>query len=348
MSRFLDEIRQLPDALGRLIDFYRTDGRAVLQAWSGRMAGRDQILFAGMGTSHFAPLAIRPHLATAGIACNVIDAGEWLHYGCALPGDRGQVVLVSQSGESVEVKHLIEQDKVGHHFVGVVNNLDSTLGRAAGLLLPMCAGDEAAISTKTYTNTLALLHLMAVALQGMGQLDRALDDLSKAADCLQSTREQAIIDAADLLLPADALAFVARGPAHVTARQCALTFMEGARLLAAPFTAGAFRHGPFESAGPDLRAVIFLPDGPTRTITEGLGREAAEHGAHVVFVTDADLAEGPNIKVIRLQTIAADSREDLFPLIASAAHPLLLHHLAKARGFEAGQFRYGGKVTTRQ
>lgn len=348
MSRFLDEIRELHEALLRMVAFYRAAGRGRLETWARRTEGRAEVLFTGMGTSEFAPLAVRRRMASLGVACHTVDSGEWLHYGAALPGERGTVVLVSQSGESVEIRRIVEQNRAGPDFMAITNCEDSTLGRGASLVLPLCAGDEASISTKTYTNTLAILHLMACSLGGVGALEGALDDLERAASCLHSAPRQQISAAAEFLLPGDALAFVGRGPAYVAARQCALTFMEGARLLAAAFTAGAFRHGPFESCGPDLRAVVFLPEGRTRSVTEGIGRDAARLGARVVFVTDVDLIEDDNIRAVKVDNLEGEAGEDLFPLVVSGAHPLLLHHLAEARGVEAGHFRYGGKVTTKE
>ena len=36
MSRFLEEIQELPEALIRMVSFYKTDGRERLQAWAER------------------------------------------------------------------------------------------------------------------------------------------------------------------------------------------------------------------------------------------------------------------------------------------------------------------------
>ena len=45
------------------------------------------------------------------------------------------------------------------------------------MVLPLAAGHETAISTKTYVNTLAVLHLMAAALDGAAAIAAALAEL---------------------------------------------------------------------------------------------------------------------------------------------------------------------------
>jgi glucosamine--fructose-6-phosphate aminotransferase (isomerizing) len=351
MSQFTDEIQVLPDALGRLVSFYRREGRERLHAWAQQMCGCQYLLCSGMGTSAFAPLAIRSTLAEAGIACCTMDAGEWLHYGRPqLAAGAGRVALLSQSGESVEIIRLLEQEGFSNELIALTNHEDSTLGRRASLVLPLCAGAEASISTKTYTNTLGVLYLLAAVLRP-GDLDEeqridwALDDLERAAAGLRATDPAQIQPAAEFLLPGDALAFVGRGPAYVAACQSALTFMEGARCLAAAFSGGGFRHGPFESVGPDFRLVIFAPAGLTESLLTRLGRDAAAHGARVVMITDAATPAETNIQVIRVPTPDTASPERLFPLLVSGVHPWLLHFLAQARGIEAGRFRYCQKIT---
>lgn len=354
MSQFTDEIQALPDALGRLVSFYRREGRERLHAWAARLRGCQYLLCSGMGTSAFAPLAIRSTLAEAGIGCCTLDAGEWLHYGRPqMAAGAGRVVLLSQSGESVEITRLLAQDGVPDELVALTNQEDSTLGRRASLVLPLCAGAEASISTKTYTNTLGVLYLMAAVLRPTElsearRLDAALDDLERAAAGLRATDPAQIQPAAEFLLPGDALAFVGRGPAYVAARQNALTFMEGARCLAAAFSGGGFRHGPFESVGPDFRLVIFAPAGPTELLLTRLGRDAAALGARVVMITDAATPTETNVQVIRTPNPDGESPERLFPLLVSGVHPWLLHFLAQARGIEAGQFRYCQKITEQE
>lgn len=341
-SAFLAEVGQQPMALRNLIAFYQGAGQARLAAWARAAQTHRRVVFAGMGTSEFAPAAILGALARQGIDATTRDAGEWLHY------PRPQVglpVLISQSGESVETRELAERRKRQGDLVAITNNETSTLAKSARLILPMCAGHETAISTKTYVNTLAVLYLMARALAGKSAVAQGLKQLDQAAKTMATVDHGAIDRAARLLSDAAAIHFIARGPALAAARQAALTFMEGTRISAAAYTGGAFRHGPFELADENLRCVFFIPAGPTRRIVEAMASEILAKGARVVVITDAalDLA-GRRGCVLR----APGFGEELFPLSAATTQELLLHAVAAVRGLEAGRFRYGQKITARE
>ena len=348
-TRFLTELSQMPAALDRLISYYEQDGRARLDDFRARAAGASEIVASGMGTSRFAPEAIFPRLARRGVSCRTVDAGEWLHYGTGAPSATSLVILTSQSGESVEVKRLVQEGRVASGFVAITNEQTSTLARAAGIAFPLLAGDEASISTKTYANTLAVLHLLAAALEGPDAVERGLRELRAAARLLEDAPESAVMAAARAIASGPGIAFVGRGPAYVAARQCALTFMEGARCLTSAFTGGAFNHGPAETVDSGFPLVIFQATGRTRRLSETLARRASTHGASVVVLTDESSAPIPGVAMVDVPRLRhAQDAEELFPLLVCRVQNLLLHHVAAERGHEAGIFRYGEKVTAHE
>ncbi|MEI8093864.1 MAG: SIS domain-containing protein [Spirochaetales bacterium] len=339
MTRFEAEIQEMPRALRALISYYRGEGAARLDAF-GALAGPDrELFFSGMGTSLFCPEVMFPRLTRAGRRARSVDAGEWLHKQAALYRPESLLVLTSQSGESAELARLVERG-VGAPYVAITNNEASTLANSAQLVLPLRAGDEASISNKTYSNTLALCSLLASALEGPAELRRTLDLLERCADALENQQTTGLDAAAEALRPATGLAFVGRGSALVAARQCALTFMEGTRILCSAFAGGAFNHGPFESVGPGFGLVI-LDGGPsTRVLAHGLADRARALGATVVVAGSAPAAGD----VLSLP-VSDLGGEEYFPLLFSKAQNLLIHRLAALKGHEAGIFRHGGKVT---
>jgi glucosamine--fructose-6-phosphate aminotransferase (isomerizing) len=348
MSVFVRENEQLAEALEALLDYYAGAGSRVIGRWREMAKDRAHILFCGMGTSEFTPLAVTWRLARMGVACSAVDAGEWYHYGPQTADGTSLAVLTSQSGESVEMRRLVTAGRLPRPFVAITNNETSTLGQAAALSLPLCAGREESITTKTYTNNLAILHLMARALESEAALQRAFADLHEAAKSLAAVDEQALEDASRWLAPGDGIAFVARGSSVVCAKQCALTFMEGTRCLTSAFSGGAFNHGPFESVGPDFRLVVFAPLGKTHDLLLRVARDAAGHGAHVVVFSDGPRIQGAGIVSVEVPRPEAAEAEDLFPIAVARSHNDLLNRMAVLRGLQTGQFRYGGKVTSRE
>lgn len=346
---FLSQVAEQPSRLHDLAGFYDSaQGRELLQGWQELARAHGSVLFAGMGTSEFAPLLVKHTLLQVGLRVGVEDAGELYYYHEAALAQGSLLALVSQSGESIETRRLATEGIARRSsMVALTNDVESTIARHTSLVLPMCAGPEAAISTKTYVNTLGLLYLMAQSLHGDAALRQAIAHVRQVADRMAALEvDHAARRAAAFLLPAEALQFVARGPAIVAARQAALTFMEGAKLTATALTAGGFRHGPLELAREGHRAVFFIPQGRTLEITLGLARECVEKGSRVLIVTDADLPGLDSRRTFVLSLPAVG--EPLFPVLAATPQALLLHHVAAERGFVAGVFDHGGKVTTRE
>ena len=345
---FLSQVAEQSDRLRDLADFYAgEEGQRGLVAWREMAQAHGDVLFSGMGTSEHAPLLVKHLFLDAGLRVGIEDAGELYYYQQAALTPDCLPVLISQSGESIETRRLAAECLAARSSVVLTNDVESTMARYVSLLLPMCAGHETAISTKTYVNTLALLYLMARSLAGDVALGQAIEDVYHTAWRMASLDlEDTIRQAAAFFLPAEAVQFVARGPSMVAARQAALTFMEGAKLPSTALTAGAFRHGPLELAREGHRVVFFVPQGRTFEITVGLARECAEKGSRVVLLTDVELPDtvNPRMYVIGIPSVG----ELLFPVLVATPQALLLHHVAAGRGFVAGVFDHGSKVTTRE
>ncbi len=342
INTFLQEVCEQPEALGNLGARYRGADGALLQCWADRARKAGRVVFSGMGTSQFAPEMVLTALALQGVDASAVDAGELLHYPRPIPG---MLTLVSQSGESVETRELASQCRPGGGLAAIVNNTSSSVAQAADVVLPMCAGREAAISTKTYVNTLAVLYLLARALSGAGAVEEVLQDLDGLAGVMPECDRAGIQRAGALLSDASALHFISRGPAMVAARQAALTFMEGTRLSAVAFTGGSFRHGPFELVDADHRCVFFIPGGPTCQLLTEMAQEVAEKGSCVTAITDQNVAlPESTCCVLKVPSFG----EDLFALSAATTQALLLDAVARKRGLQAGEFRHGQKVTTRE
>ena len=349
MIRFVEENHELPTALRDLILFYRSaEGRGRLESWASLAGGRTSLLFAGMGTSEFTSESVSGRLTERGWNARSFDAGEIFHQGFHRVPDGALWVLASQSGESVEICNLVSLPWIAP-YVAVTNDETSTLSRSAVLTLPLRAGREDTITTKTYVNNLALFRLLEARLAGTADLAMMLDALEEAAAAMEDLDEEGIETAAGTLMGSSpeppVLAFAGRGDAVVSARQCGLTFMEGLKRPACSFEGGAFRHGPFECVGPGLGLVLFRSSHRTAKLVDDLARDAAAHGSPVVVIDGCGLPPVPGTALIRVTGTSKGEACGLFPLLAARTHNQLLHVLATRLGIETGHFRYGGKIT---
>jgi glutamine---fructose-6-phosphate transaminase (isomerizing) len=332
---FLKEVGQQPEALKTLASFYQREGKNLILQWQNLVEKHSNIVFCGMGTSEHSNILIQDALLRNGKTVSIYDAGEYLHYLSGNQAADSLFVLVSQSGESAETKKVALALKGKTATVVLANDESSTMARAADLFLPLKAGEEASVTNKTYLNTLALLYLM-----GGGKTAT----LTEIADYLPgSVRDDQLIAAAEFLQPAQSIHFIARGPALAAARQLALTFMEGAKVHATAFAAGAFRHGPFEVVREGHRAVFLVPDGITSGLCFGILKEMLALGSKVVLLTDCrDTPEDKNLFTIRFRSFG---EERLFSLVITQVQNNLLHHVARLRGYEAGVFETVSKIT---
>ncbi len=352
MNGFVEENRVLPDSLRSLVAYYRSpEGSERVGEWDRLAADKGFFRFVGMGTSDFAGESCAARLSSNGRRACSIDAGE-LFYRPGRAAAREELdILTSQSGESVEIRKLVESGRSGGH-VAVTNDEGSSLAKNARLVLPLKAGPEASITTKTYTNTLALFRVLEASLEGRSRREAALDALEDAARAMEALDEDAIRAVAGTLAPEGAVptafAFSGRCDSAVSARQCALTFMEGLKRPTSAYAGGAFRHGPFEAVGPSLGLVVFRPTDAVAALADGLARDAAALGSPVAVFDGCAAPSVSGASAIRVPRSRSCDEFGLFPILAARSHNFLLHALSGRFGLETGVFRYGGKVTNKE
>ncbi len=346
-TRFIREILAQPAALRDAATFYTTPaGQGFLRIASDILRERSRILFTGMGTSLHAPYLVLRELMAISPTVEVRDAGELLHFGLdgIRPGDA--LVAVSQSGESAETRAVVGALEGRVPIVSVVNDPGSFMAGHANMILPLNAGAEASISAKTYTNTLAVLMLLADALAGAdisctaGGLSRSADIMEDAMENLSERAHEAALRLGDIR----ALHAVARGSDLVTAYQLALIIKEGAGTPAEALSGGLFRHGPLELAGPGHSAILFVSAGNEPRLTVSLAHDLADAGSTVLAVADSKDYDLDGIETV---VIEAPERR-IFSILCAPFIELFVHETAKRSGREAGAFRRISKVTAKE
>ena len=77
------------------------------------------------------------------------------------------VVVVSRSGESVEIVKLLSRVKeISQHTIGVTNEPESTLAKQASVGLTVSSLPDEMVAIQSYTGTVAALTLLAAAVTG--------------------------------------------------------------------------------------------------------------------------------------------------------------------------------------
>ena len=334
MNAFQDEIAQQPAALRQMLAHY-AGGR--MEHLVGRIGAPKRVLMTGMGASFHAALWASHVLQARGIWAIAVEASELLHFSRLLLDGNDCVVVISQSGASAEILPLLDAIPPGMPVIGITNHPDGALGSACAVVLPIEAGAETTVASKTYLNTLACLWLLAQAWRPDEAGDAAvLPRVAAAVEELVATREAVGALWLERLSAAERLYFVGHGPHVATARQGAMMMGEWVKRPAIAAGIGAFRHGLIEVADERCAVVVLGSGGATARSTADLSAELAAYGTAVVAVS-----EGRIVRPDRPP--ARHFGELLSPLLDVVPMQVFAETLARTLGLEP-EFRRIAKV----
>ena len=337
-----DEILEQPDAVARVLQ----DGAEIAHRVAGAIRAHDPafVLIAARGTSDNAALyaqylfTVRHRLPVALATPSTLSL-----YGASPRLERALVIGVSQSGQSPDIVGVVADARTqGALTIAITNEPASPLAEAASDVIPLLAGEERAVAaTKTYTTELAAFAMLSVAL---GPDAAARDAIARVPAAMREalTADRAAQAAAEARASADRCVVLGRGYEYATAREWALKLQELAAVLAVPFSAADFEHGPVALVEPGFPVLAVAPAGPAWAAQRALlGRLRDEYGGNLLIVTDDPDAEALG-DVLAMPRPPADW---LGPLVSIVPGQLFAYHLTRAKGRDTESPRGISKVT---
>jgi glucosamine--fructose-6-phosphate aminotransferase (isomerizing) len=336
-ERYLADIHAQPDTLDNLTRAYASgDLRQALRRAASILRSSAYPCLTGMGASYFALLAARPSFDRTGCPVRLEDTGYLLDYGLPSVLPDQPVLLVSQSGQSIEPRLLMEQLPAESPVVLITNDPASELAARADIVLPLLAAPDESVALKTYTATVALLLMLAAeAADGSAQATaRALVGASPMTKAIEQS-ERLLGSMMNFALPISYVPVLGQGASIASACAAALLIKETAKLPAEGFNGGQFRHGAIEVVTEGMLTILFAPAGRADRLNRQLERELARAGARLMAIGDRSQSnESSNRFVIEIG--APD--EYLAPVFEVVPVQLLSHALASQRGVEPGSF----------
>lgn len=312
MNAFLGEAITEGEALRDLLDCYSSEGGAALGA-VGRLfrdGGYRRLAFAGMGSSYCAPFAVLDQLIGNGILATAQTAHRLAQSRAALVTADTMVVAISKSGATREVLDLVDGATVGTRTVALVNQPESTLEGRCAVVVPLRAGSETQIASKSYLCTLAVLNLMATELAG-AQRQAVFGPMRKIAQWACEYLANATQNSEPLVAAmggATHVDLLASGASFSTAYKSALVLREVPRVMAAAIDCADYAHGWVKAIHPGYVAIVLAPDYEAiaaRAVDQVLGR-----GGRVILLTGSAVAQRDGLIVHRHPPVA----ERLAPL----------------------------------
>jgi glucosamine--fructose-6-phosphate aminotransferase (isomerizing) len=347
MNKFLAEILEQPDAMEKALRHYlSSEGQKSLnrirQTIDKYKIG--QIIFTGMGSSYFASHAASCLFNELKMHSFAMNASELLHYNFSLFERETLLVCISQSGESYEVQEMIKKLPSSVHCVGIVNEENSTLAHHADVALFCKAGREEMTSTKTYVSTSLVSFISGWSLSGnwKDEASNRINRLISSSKLLLTNYDPWVNDMLTFLGDIQTIQIIARGPSFSTACQSALMFKEATRIPATGILGGEFRHGPMEMVAEGFKAILFAAKGNTLMQSMKMAEDICKYGGRVLLITNEKL----QFQTEKLMQIHIDEPDEyLFSIQSIIPVQLFIDSYAKSKGFEAGSFSRGAKVT---
>jgi glutamine---fructose-6-phosphate transaminase (isomerizing) len=337
-TQVLDEVRGQPQALNEWMQYYTApEGLQLLQS----IDAEGPLMFTGMGASFHAAQVGAQLCCAAGADARAVETSELIEWPVELFARYSPIIYLSQSGASPEVLPLLghlQQQKL----IAVTNSPESPLAQSATLTLPLLAGEENWIASKTYMNSLAAVWLLSSLLT-----TQKTPDPSTIKDKLNLIRRrlQVIFEASDMLMQrwqallegADKLILLGDGLQAISARQTALLLAEWARVTATAQPLQSFKHGYVE----------LLEQGTPVLVFESSSAHPESHGDSLHWMESL----GANVIRVRdgFPQAASDTPQPaagiepgLSPILDAAAAQLLVIQMAQSRGIDG--WRYISKI----
>ena len=339
----LGEIREQPSALLRLVEHDREFARVAELA---RSRQKTLVRIVGHGSSdNAASFGVYAFGVLAGWTALRDSISLTVYSGAELEMNGSLVLAMSQSGRTPDVIEYVQRSRArGALAVAVTNEPDSELARVAEVVLPLSAGPEQSVAaTKTYTNSVAAIALLAAHVGGRGgEYSTGLRTVAAQLEDLIGELEPTVAAMAVQFAFVGRMFVIGRGAEFTTAREIALKLLETCRIAAEPLTATGLAHGPVAALDALFPVWAIASDGENLAAVREAAARARAAGATVV-------ASGAAAREIEGAVYSLPTPRPplplLAPLLSVAPGQLFAWALAQARGLDPDHPRGLTKVT---
>jgi glucosamine--fructose-6-phosphate aminotransferase (isomerizing) len=331
------EIREIPDAVARLLDQGGPAIRAAAQA--AQKLDPAFLVTVARGSSDHACTYLK-YAAELVLGRPVASVGPSVAsvYGAPLRISGAMVVAVSQSGKSPDIVELARAARSGGAMsVAVTNNPGSPLAEVSDFVLNLHAGPELSVAaTKTFVTSVVAGLALVAEWSGQGDLIRAIADLPEALLRAVSLDWSDLADAAQ---HASSLYTLGRGPSYAMSNEAALKFKEVALIHAESHSSAEVMHGPISIVDPGFPVLAFTAADAAEPGVIEAAADAAAKGAQAFVTTTREAGGAQRLPVIRTGHWLTDPIALIPPFYAT------VERIAQAKGIDPDRPRHLRKVT---
>lgn len=333
----LKEIHEQPKVLQNLIDTQleslQKNAELIEKAFGTYMIGCGTAFYACLaGTYLFSKIA-KKHV-------NAATASEFTYLEDFLT-DESLIIPLSQSGETIDIISSLKKAKEKKSTImAITNSIGSTLYRMSDSNILLNAGPEKAVcSTKAYVMKIAVLYLLAHALNGT--LEMGVEHIKQSIETVTQLlkHEEYILQLVNTIKEKEHIFILGRGISYPAALEAALKVKEISYIHAEGFAAGELKHGVIALVEKGTPVIIFNPDDETYEDTLSSVHEVKARGAYVIGISNK-----PNPVYDAYIEVKNCDNATLIPNVVVAQ--LLGYYLAVAKGYDPDKPRNLAKSVT--
>ncbi len=354
----LKEIYEQPKAIRDTVNMHvGKDGLVVFEdlKWTrADLEKFDRVLITACGTAYHAGLVAKHYIERFVKIPTTVEIASEYRYSHPLTSERTLVIVVSQSGETIDtLAALKEAKRLGALSVAVTNSIGSSIARESDYTIYTLAGPEIAVaSTKAYTTQLVALLMLALY---MGQIKgtTAEDEVRRLVAELQALPQyiDEVLDAreameayADTLKKAHDIFYLGRNIDYAIAMEGALKLKEISYIHAEAYAGGELKHGTLALITSETPVIAVVTQEEIAPKMYSNIQEVRTRGAEVIGI---GYAEDTEIGRYASETVRIPRVDDIIaPVLSVIPMQLLAYYTGIQRGNDVDKPRNLAKSVT--
>jgi len=354
----MKEMCEEPKVIKETISSRLKDGKIVLDSISitpEYLAGIEKIFIVACGTAYHAGMVGKRLIENLARIPVEADVASEFRYRDPIISDKNLVIIISQSGETIDTLFALrEAKKRGARVLSIVNVIGSSIARESDDVLYTWAGPEIAVaSTKAYNTQLAALTLIALDFAyKKGTLDdKRLSTIVDELKTIPESIEKILFQREDIQkfaakhYNAKSIFFIGRGLDYALSMEGSLKLKEISYIHSEAYAGGEMKHGTIALIEDGTLVVCPMTQDSLFDKMVSNIREVKARGAVVMAITQEKHAE--EVAKVADMTIAIPDIDPLLaPIAAVTPMQLFAYYMAVLKGCDVDKPRNLAKSVT--
>ncbi len=314
----LKEIHDEPKVLKRILNTYTKNNKITISpSLIKDLKESEEITILGCGTSYHAGLIGKEAFERlCKKKVNVYLASEFNNINLINPN--ATYLLLSQSGETIDLKLAYNQIENKNKVYTFTNVLTSSLSLLAKESFDLCADIEIAVaSTKAYISEISLLLMLAYKL--INQDEEFISNIYNSINSINETlnNQEKIIHLANKIKDTSSIFFLGRGIDHLINLESSLKLKEITYLHSEAMYGGELKHGSIALISDESQVIGLITNEKNKNSLLNNLKEVEARKANITLISSKNLTTGSYYELlIENELFAAINAAPFFQLLS--------------------------------